>query len=266
MPASHNNGCRVTSGQQERGGVRAIGLTGSIFGVERPDRQVVGLRSYVSDTGWGDDHRDELQHLEGGIGEPERKDVLISAGRMVAWEPGNVRGIIEIALPFCLNETGIVLPQTFETAAAWRGDMSPPVGAANRAIRHGPNDNPAVDYRDQVGIREEVQDRPWPWPVDAAEQDVAVECRLAPVRFDNAKFKGLNPWPRSPGASAKPARQRFDLRARKCDITLVRVEKAIEIDRLDAIEIDQPQVLDASPGKRLPHDLTDVAGADDAYP
>lgn len=81
-----------------------------------------------------------------------------------------------------------------------------------------------------MGIREEVEDGPRPWSINTAEQDVAVNSRLKPVRFDHAELKGLDVWLCGPRTPAQSTRQPFDIRARKGDIAPVGVQKTIEID------------------------------------
>jgi hypothetical protein len=92
-----------------------------------------------------------------------------------------------------LNDTRIVLAETLKTSATWRGDVCAPVGAAHGAIRFGSGDDPAIDHWDEMGIREEVEDGPRPWSINTAEQDVAFDRRLVPVRFDT-ELMGLDPW------------------------------------------------------------------------
>jgi hypothetical protein len=44
----------------------------------------------------------------------------------------------------------------------------------------------AIDDRDQVAIRSEVQRRAGPWAIDTGEEDVAVERGAKAVVFDDA--------------------------------------------------------------------------------
>ena len=68
--------------------------------------------------------------------------------------------------------------------------MSSPVGST-KATSSGIHQDPAVDYRHEVGIRNQIQNSPGPWAVHATEQDVTVNGALKAGRLADTVLVGI---------------------------------------------------------------------------
>jgi hypothetical protein len=56
-----------------------------------------------------------------------------------------------------------------------RSKLSRPIRGGKKATPIGPNAYAAVDDRDEMRRRNEIEDMPWPGPIDATEEQIAIE-------------------------------------------------------------------------------------------
>jgi hypothetical protein len=155
MATRYDNASPVTSCDETR--IRAVLLTHLELGLIKDTRhKMVALLPRIANPKRSNDHHQELEHLETCHIEAESNHVLVSSDRMGLGKPSNILGVIEKSLTLRRHEAGIVLTETLQTSSIRHSHMGFPVGVAQRLSRSYFNLDAAVDYRDEVSVRDEV--------------------------------------------------------------------------------------------------------------
>jgi len=121
---------------------------------------------------------DVLREQCGRGADRQRRDIF-RAIVAVAAEPGDIAKVVEVAGAIRGDGAEIELAIAGKAGAAGSHYMRPPCRTAHPiAVGEGVDADAAVDDRDEVGVRQPVEDRPRPPPVDAAEDQVVVQRLL----------------------------------------------------------------------------------------
>ena len=223
---------------------------------------MVVLGSVVADPAWGDDHREHLSDLERGASHAEGKDVLAALDGMVVRELLDVGRIIEVTVPFRLNETAVVLAQTLQTPPAGRRDVRLPVCRTHEMSTGQLDEDSSVDNGDQMGVSDEVQNMTRPWPVDTGEEEVAVERFDEAFRFDDREIQRLDVRIGRCGVELQTISGHVNLCS--TEVAVCCVHEPVEVVSLDGIEVDEPDLPNSGAGKRLGNKRPNAAKPDDA--
>src|SRR5262245_27887878 len=81
-----------------------------------------------------------------------------------------------MAFPLHLDESRVVLPEALKALAADCCRVRPPVSGGQPAEAITADADTSVDDWNQMGIGDQIEDVAAPRPVDAREQQVAVQC------------------------------------------------------------------------------------------
>ena len=173
MLTRDNQAGAVTPGYEGR--IWAPVVTGpELWWVEKTRDKVIDLLTGVGDLQWRDYHHQHLQHLERSYAHAEGEYVLIASQGMIGWQTSDVNRIVQPAFAFRLYEAGVVLAHAFQASPPRGGDMRFPIRPfQGSAIRHLQL-NPAIDHRDEMCIRRQIEHLARPWTVDTTEKNIAV--------------------------------------------------------------------------------------------
>src|SRR5260370_15659122 len=110
---------------------------------------------------------------------------------MVVWELLDVLGVVQVDIAFRLDESWVVLPETFEALASRCCNVSLPMSSlqASWAGLHG---DPTVYDRDEACVGDQIQNRARPGSVDAREQDIAVQGRAVSAFLNHSVLQSLD--------------------------------------------------------------------------
>jgi hypothetical protein len=180
---------------------------------------------------------------------------------MIVGESLDVLGVVEVAVPFGFDKTRVVLAEALETPTSWRRDVCLPVRSPHQTSSGYLDENPAVDDRDEVRVRDEVKDMARPRSVDTREQNVAVKRGEKAIRFHDGDVEGLDLGLARGRAQFQLFGRDVDLRS--ADVPACCVHEPVEVVALNSIEVDEPQVLDSGPGKCLGDKRSHASESDD---
>ncbi len=202
-----------------------------------------------------------------GDAHAEREDVPPGDhGSLLLRQARNVVGVVEPPLAIERDIASSQGADAHEARPARRGRLDAPVDVQRRAVRLDAREDPAVDDGDQVRVRHGIQQVARERPVDAREDQVAVEGGgvsglVEDRRLDQAQVEGR-------GRVAQGRRPPGDrhLRQPGRDVGRQRRVRAVEVPRLEAVVVDVRQARQARPAARLGDQTPHVAEADDAEP
>ena len=137
---------------------------------------------------------------------------------MILRQAFDVLRIVEQAFTLHLPMTGIVLPETLQ---AWPADccgVGPPVSGSQLAKPIGSPTNATVDHRNQVAVRNQVENIPATWPVHTRKEKVTIQRGAITFFLVNRGVYWTDREVRGCRAPAQILRQHFHLKL--ADVTL----------------------------------------------
>jgi hypothetical protein len=92
-----------------------------------------------------------------------------------------------VTRPFGGDSRRIILAETLEASPARGCDVGSPFRSSHSSVS-GVDTDSAINDWDEMGVGDEVQYSAGPWPIDATEEDVAVQGFLESFLFHDAVF------------------------------------------------------------------------------
>ena len=131
-----------------------------------------------------------------------------------------------------------------------------------KAIAIDCDEHAPVDHRNQMRIRDAVEQMPRPGTVDAAEEHVTVERRRKAFRTEHARWHPAHAEVAGRRHLARVASSDLHLEAALLGIRCERAGGAIEIPLLDMVMVNQRYVTNAEPRQRLVYQAPDATEPD----
>ena len=156
--------------------------------------------------------------------------------------------------------------ETVEAGAASGHRVDTPIHVKRAAVLVGSRQNPAIDDGDEVTVCDEVEDGARPGPVNARDENIAVQGGGQTLRGQDARRYRFGVKDARGVTDLGGPLGDGDLGQVLVDVLRPRVEGSVEVARLDDVVIDVGDVLDAEPVERLGNDAADAdrAGVRDA--
>ena len=173
------------------GAVRA----GSVIAV----RQVVGAKRVVE---WAGITEASGSHAEADVLRKEarcnayrkRRHVRIH-GRAILSCMLDVRGVVKETLPIKGDSPEVKLTIATHARPPRPDNVGTPGGIAHLPALEGVYGDASIDYRDEIRVGQRVEHGSWPGAVDAAEDQIVIECQPQSFKFTDGPVRNLDTAP-----------------------------------------------------------------------
>ena len=155
-------------------------------------RQMVAAEEVLERSGISQSSRSHpqayvLSEQAGGDAGRERRHVF-AQGQSSPICSSNVRGVVKQALHLRHDLAKIELAVAAHARPLRSDDVRSPCGIAQRAVLERIDRDTTVDHRDQVCVRQRVEDCSGSRPVNAAEDEVVIKREQESVRFADGQI------------------------------------------------------------------------------
>ena len=112
---------------------------------------------------------------------------------MVFRQTIDIGRVIQKAFAFGLNQARIVLTYALQALPPNSGGMGFPVRSRQLAEPVGAHGDATIYDGDQMGVGNQIQNIPTPWPVNTRKENIAVERRAETFLLIHRSDNGLDP-------------------------------------------------------------------------
>jgi hypothetical protein len=155
-----------------------------VFGSVKPaTHEAIVLVAQVVD---GSKHqRHELENLQARYRSTKGKNVLVSEQQIPRIKLADIRRIIEKSVALQAHDGRVKCAPTFKTSAVRSYGAHVPI-RTNQAFLMKTDENPSIDHRNQMRIRNMIQDSSRRVTIDTGKQNITIESRFVSLRLRKA--------------------------------------------------------------------------------
>jgi hypothetical protein len=191
---------------------------------------------------------DVLRKQGGGDVDGQERHVL--ARHLTPARVRDVCRIVQQPLDVERHAPHVELANAAHAPPPWPENMRPPGGIAHVLISADIDGDPAVDYRDEVGVRDSVQNGSGPRSINARKNEVVVERLRQTFGLADAVWESADRRGDGRGVSVRLAPRNVDLESAQFGVTTASADHAVQVVKLHKIEVHNAEVPKA--GSRQP--------------
>ena len=239
------------------GAVRA----GSVIAV----RQVVGAKRVVE---WAGITEASGSHAEADVLRKEarcnayrkRRHVRIH-GRAILSCMLDVRGIVKETLPIKGDSPEVKLTIATHARPPRPDNVGTPGGIAHLPALEGVYGDASIDYRDEIRVGQRVEHGSWPRAINAAEDQIVVECQAKSCCFANGPVGDHNVTHIRSGCCCCLPAGHVKLGPLQVRVSGCRTYEPVKVERFHYIEVHHGQLAQPGRGEAYKNIEPDAAGS-----